>query len=290
MRGMVQAKSESEIANASRGAGERRETVFCRRRGINKMDKPNSILTLFMQVSKSQVKYIQSLSHKKFRDDAGVFVAEGPKIVGELLQLSGMRCRQVYALKEWIASAGLSAVPVQEIGEANLERLSALATPNQVVAVFEKPVFPAADFNKGITLVLDGIQDPGNLGTLVRIADWFGLSAVLCSPDSADVFNAKAIQSTMGSIGRMPVVYADPAAVVSGYSGLPVFAAVLGGKDLYTMGRVDRGFIVIGNESKGIRPGLLEVATERVTIPGAGRAESLNAAVAGGIILSHLVK
>ena len=119
--------------------------------------------------------------------------------------------------------------------------MSALATPNQVVAVFEKPVFPPPDFNKGITLVLDGIQDPGNLGTLVRIADWFGLAAVVCSRDSADVFNGKAIQSTMGSVGRVPVMYADPVAVVSGYSGLPVFAAVLGGRDLYAMGRVESG-------------------------------------------------
>jgi RNA methyltransferase, TrmH family len=253
-----------------------------------------------MQVSKSQVKYIQSLSQKKFRDEAGVFVAEGPKIVAELLQMEGMRCRLLYAVKEWVegggaagtvnAGAGFGSLPVEEVGEADLERISALATPNQVVAVFEKPVFAAPDFNTGITLVLDGIQDPGNLGTLVRIADWFGLGAVLCSPDCADVFNGKAIQSTMGSVGRVPVVYSDPAAVAGLYPGLPVFATVLGGKDLYTMGRVDRGWVVIGNESKGIRQGLLGLAMERVTIPGAGRAESLNAAVAGGIVLSHLVR
>jgi RNA methyltransferase, TrmH family len=250
-----------------------------------------------MLVSKSQVKYIQSLSHKKFRDEAGLFVAEGPKIVGELLRVQGLRCRQVYATKEWVGENGdgmgavrVGTTQVQEVGEADLERLSALATPNQVLAVFEKPVFSAPDFNTGITLVLDGIQDPGNLGTLVRIADWFGLAAVLCSPDSADVYNTKAIQSTMGSVGRVPIVYTDPVAVVSGYSGLPVFATVLGGKDLYAMGRVDRGFIVVGNESKGIREGLLELATEKVTIRGAGRAESLNAAVAAGIVLSHLVR
>src|ERR1700683_1622592 len=179
-----------------------------------------------MVVSRSQVKYIQSLSHKKFRDDAGVFVAEGPKIVGELLRVPGMRCRQVYATKQWMDDSRTGTVPVQEVGEAELERLSALATPNQVLAVFEKPVFPPPDFNKGITLVLDGIQDPGNLGTLVRIAGWFGLVAVICSADSADVFNAKAVQSTMGSVGRVPVLYTDPVAVVSGYSGMPVFAAV----------------------------------------------------------------
>jgi TrmH family RNA methyltransferase len=243
-----------------------------------------------MLISKSQVKYIQSLSHKKFRDAEGVFVAEGPKIVEELLLIPGLSCRQVYGVAAWIKEGRVKAAPVAEIGEAELGRLSALATPNQVVALFEKPVFPPVDFNRGITLVLDGIQDPGNLGTLVRIADWFGLAAVLCSGDSADVFNAKAIQSTMGSVGRVPVIYGDPVAVVSGYSGLPVFATVFGGMDLYTVERIERGFIVIGNESRGIRAGLLALATERVTIPGAGRAESLNAAVAAGIVVSRLVR
>ena len=243
-----------------------------------------------MLISKSQVKYIQSLSHKKFRDEEGVFVAEGPKIVEELLHTPGLRCRQVFAVEAWATEERLKSLPVAEIGDTDLRRLSTQITPNQVLAVFEKPLFPAVDFNTGITLVLDGIQDPGNLGTLVRIADWFGLTAVLCSSDSADVFNAKAIQSTMGSVGRMPVVYEDPVAVVSGYSGASVFATVLGGRDLYRMERVSQGFIVIGNESKGIRPDLLALATERVTIPGAGRAESLNAAVAAGIVLSHMVK
>jgi RNA methyltransferase, TrmH family len=243
-----------------------------------------------MMVMRSQVKYIQSLGHKKFRDTEGVFVAEGPKIVGELLKAPGVRPRQVYALKEWTSDqAGLpSGLAVQEVSEADLGRLSALSTPNQVVAVFEKPVYPAPDFNEGITVVLDGIQDPGNLGTIVRIADWFGIARVLCSGDSADVFNAKAVQSTMGSVFRVPVIYDDPAEVIRKHSGLPVYAAVLEGKGLYGMERTGRGWIVVGNESRGIRPGLLELATERITIPGSGRAESLNAAVATGIILSHL--
>jgi TrmH family RNA methyltransferase len=242
-----------------------------------------------MLVSKSQVKYIQSLSHKKFRDEAGVFVAEGPKIVGELLRVPGLRCRQVYAVREWAEGAGAGTVPLQEIGDAELERISSLATPNQVLAVFEKPVFPAPDFGRGTTLVLDGIQDPGNLGTLVRLADWFGITTVLCSADSADVYNSKAIQSTMGSVGRVQVCYGDPVVVASAYPGLPVYATVLGGRDLYTMGRLEHGWIVVGNESKGIRPGLLALASERVTIPGSGKAESLNAAVAGGIVLSWLL-
>jgi RNA methyltransferase, TrmH family len=257
-----------------------------------------------MLVSRSQVKYIQSLGHKKFRDEEGVFIAEGPKIVGELLCIPGMRCRQIYALKKWISGRNgpgdasfpnavarvpvVAPVPIQEVSEADLERCSVLSTPNQVLALFEKPTHQAPEFNKGITVVLDGIQDPGNLGTIVRTSDWFGITTVLCSVDSADVFNAKAIQSTMGSIGRVQVLYSDPVAMIRRYSELPVYAAVLGGKSLYDTAPSGRGWIVIGNESKGIGPELLELATDRITIPGAGRAESLNAAVATGIILSHL--
>src|ERR1700736_5596155 len=127
-------------------------------------------------VTKSQVKYIQSLGHKKFRDEEGVFVVEGPKIVGELLRSAGMRLRQLYAVKEWRDPAFRAAhEPLVEVSGAELERLSSLSTPNQVLAVFEKPSFPASDPGSGLSLVLDGIQDPGNLGTIVRIADWFGI-------------------------------------------------------------------------------------------------------------------
>jgi len=261
-------------------------------------------------VTKSQVKYIQSLGHKKFRDEEGVFVVEGPKIVGELLAAPHMRLRQLYALKEWTAPSPAAARPQEhsatqppaysaqpspvraiqpvEVSPADLERLSGLSTPNQVLAVFEKPAFAPPDFGAGLTLVLDGIQDPGNLGTIVRIADWFGIQRVMASPDSADVFNPKAIQSTMGSISRIPVIYSDPEPLLSRYPDLPVYAALLEGKELYGMERIRRGVIIIGNESKGIRPALQQRATHRITIPRVGEAESLNAAVATGIILSHL--
>ncbi|HVS96076.1 MAG TPA: RNA methyltransferase [Puia sp.] len=242
-----------------------------------------------MLITKTQVKYIQSLGQKKFRDAEGVFVVEGPKITGELL--GALAPRQIYALPEWI-----EALPdrkhegfIREVGPAELRRLSALTTPNQVVAVFAKPVFAETDLGSGIHLVLDGIQDPGNLGTIVRLADWFGIGAVVCTTDSADVFNTKAVQSTMGSIARVPVIYGDAAAVVAGHRGQPVYATTLDGASVYGMGRIDRGFIVVGNESRGIGPALLGLATKRVTIPKAGRAESLNAAVATGIVLSHLL-
>lgn len=218
-----------------------------------------------------------------------MFVAEGPKIVEELLMASNMRAEQVYAVRDWSPPAALSDKLLTEVSESELERLSSLATPNQVLGIFKKPSFSPPVFNKTLSLILDGIQDPGNLGTIVRIADWFGISRILCSPDCADVYSAKAMQSTMGSVSRIPVVYGDPESVIRQYPDLPVYAAVLEGASLYETGRVREGLIVIGNESRGIRPGLLERTTHRITIPRRGRAESLNAAVATGILLSHMV-
>ncbi|HEV9036773.1 MAG TPA: RNA methyltransferase [Puia sp.] len=243
-----------------------------------------------MLITKTQVKYIQSLGHKKFRDAEGVFVVEGPKITEELLAVPRMRPRAIYALPEWIQGlpAGLGKEVLTTVGAVELGRLSALTTPNQVIAVFEKPVFGDVESGTGIHLVLDGIQDPGNLGTIVRLADWFGVASVLCTPDCADVYNAKAVQSTMGSIGRVPVIYGDPAASIRGRAGVSVYATVLEGESVYGMGEIERGFIVVGNESRGIGPELLGLATRRVRIPRVGGAESLNAAVATGIVLSHL--
>lgn len=251
-------------------------------------------------ITKSQVKYIQSLGHKKFRDEENVFIVEGPKIVAELIRSPNTRIRQLYATKEWVAPVALpaksasssgprAALPVEEVTPSELERLSGLSTPNQVLAVFEKPVFPASNPGTSLSLILDGIQDPGNMGTIVRIADWFGVQQVLASNDSADVFNPKAIQSTMGSISRVPVIYEDVDVLLARYPDLPLYAAVLEGNDLYQEKRIRRGAIIIGNESKGVRPALLARATHRITIPRVGEAESLNAAVATGIILSHLV-
>jgi TrmH family RNA methyltransferase len=242
-----------------------------------------------MPINKSQVKYIQSLGHKKFRDQEGVFVVEGPKTVGELLNAPNIRPVQVYATKEWLEAASCPEIPLTEVSGSELERISSLSTPNQVVAIFEKPSFPPPDFRKTTSLVLDGIQDPGNLGTIVRIADWFGITRVWCSRDSADVFNTKAVQSTMGSVSRVQVIYGEPGELIREYPDLPVYAAVLEGKDLYRQERITEGLVVIGNESRGIREGWLGSSAHIITIPRIGQAESLNAAVATGIILSHLV-
>lgn len=239
---------------------------------------------------KSQVKYIQSLSHKKLRDSEGVFVAEGPKLINELLS-AGLPLQQLYAVKEWIAGqnpqvAGI----VTEITPSELERISLLQTPNQVLGIFKKPVFTAnRPARNTLSLMLDTIQDPGNLGTIIRCADWFGVSQVFCSPDCADAYNPKVVQATMGSIARVQVVYGELTAILQQEPDLPTYAAVLKGTDLRKQPPIQERIIIIGNESKGISDAVLALSRNRITIPRYGQAESLNAAIATGILLSHLV-
>ncbi len=242
---------------------------------------------------KSQVKYIQSLGHKKFRDAEGVFVAEGPRIVQELLQCKYTSLNMLYATREWLLEnealvSGKGTAVVVETQE--LERISFLFTPSRVLAIFRKPVFPVLEKPKGITLLLDNIQDPGNLGTIVRTADWFGLSQILCSPDTADLFNPKVVQSTMGSIAHVDVLYLDLKEYIRAHPSIPSYAAMLDGEDLEQIQRIPEGLVLIGNESRGIQKELAAMAHHRIRIPRRGTAESLNVAVATGIILYMIQK
>jgi TrmH family RNA methyltransferase len=241
-------------------------------------------------LSKSKAKYIQSLGHKKFRDEEALFIAEGDKVVSEILNEVPASVTEVFAVKEWINRHAhlLNKINFLEVTPEELERISQLTTPNQVLAVVKemprKEPFPA---NGKITLVLDCIQDPGNLGTIIRIADWFGIDQVVCSKISADVYNPKVVQATMGSFARMPVFYTDIEEWLKKQRTC-IYAATLDGENILFMNRLKEGIILIGNESKGIRENLLQFANVRITIPRIGKAESLNAAVATGIILSHL--
>jgi TrmH family RNA methyltransferase len=239
---------------------------------------------------KSQVKYIQSLSQKKLRDEAGVFIAEGPKIINELLRADNIQAQQIFATAAWIAE-NPGTDQLVPVSEAELARLSFQQSPNSVLGVFSKPVFPKTiSWNNSISLILDTIQDPGNMGTIMRCADWFGIKQVVCSRDSADVFNPKVVQSGMGSISRVQVIYEDLATFLDEHNTVPVYAATLDGTNLYSLPAIQDGFILIGNESKGINDDLLAKSRYRITIPKRGGAESLNAAVATGIILSHIMK
>jgi RNA methyltransferase, TrmH family len=239
----------------------------------------------------SQVKYIQSLGHKKFRDADGVFVAEGPKIVLELLQSDHCRLVQCFATAGWIhmhdALLRGKEQHIVEIGEKELERISMLVTPNQVLAVFTKPVFGKMQKTSGPVLLLDTIQDPGNLGTILRTADWFGVKRMVCSPDTADVFNPKVVQAAMGSIIRVEAVYTDLTEYILANPGIPVYASSLDGEDLSENIRISDALLLLGNESKGIRPELESLASRKIRIPRRGGAESLNVAIAAGILLSR---
>ncbi|HYM93527.1 MAG TPA: RNA methyltransferase [Chitinophagaceae bacterium] len=241
---------------------------------------------------KSQVKYIQSLGQKKPRDEEELFIAEGPKLVTELLNASNAEIKEIYALKEWIIENEklLKNSNVTEITEAELEKISQLTTPNKTLAIVKK--FSAGEkiiTKSRITLALDTIQDPGNLGTIIRTADWFGVEQVVCSKDCADVYNSKVVQSTMGSIARVKIFYTDLLEWLTGQKEIRIYATALEGQDISAMKKINEGIILIGNESKGISPEMLKLANINITIPKKGKAESLNAAVAAGVVLGYLV-
>ncbi len=242
-------------------------------------------------LSKSQAKYIQSLGHKKFRDQEGVFIAEGPKIIDELLASDEIKVMQIYALNEWIMhkDSDTNGIEIINIDENDLAKISQLATPNKVLAIVKKTETPLfLKTNGTLSLVLDTIQDPGNLGTIIRIADWFGISQVICSRECADLYNPKVVQSTMGSITRVKMLYTDLGTWLEEQKDVYIYAAALEGQNVTAMKKLSEGLIVIGNESKGISPEIFEKVDVRITIPRLGKAESLNAAVAAGIILSHI--
>ncbi|MGC4036875.1 MAG: RNA methyltransferase [Chitinophagaceae bacterium] len=241
-------------------------------------------------LSKSRVKYIQSLGHKKFRDEEGLYIAEGPKIVNELIKEIPDRIDTVYALKSWLDENKVLSGKIEstEITTIELEKISQLSIPNSVLAIIKKNEEPVIETQNRITIVLDTIQDPGNLGTIIRTADWFGINQVVCSNDSADNYNPKVVQATMGSIARVKVLYTDlPLWLVK--QNVNIYAAALNGKDITALGKLKEGIIIIGNESKGISGEIMKLANEKITISRKGKAESLNAAVAAGIIMSAII-
>jgi len=243
-------------------------------------------------LSKQTIKDIQTLGQKKFRQQERLFIAEGPKLVKELLEADASMVKEVFALKDWIADhekiAGKTAVT--EITETELDRISQLTTPNKVLAIVRQFEEDIEIKTKGkIILALDGIQDPGNMGTIIRTADWFGIEQIVCSNDSAEVYNPKVVQATMGSIARVRVFYTDLQEWLAEQKDTSIYATTLEGQDISTIKKIKEGIIIFGNESKGVSPGIIELATVKLTIPKKGKAESLNAAVAAGVVLGLVV-
>ena len=238
-------------------------------------------------MNKNELKYIQSFAHKKHWAQESVYIIEGPKMLEEAIKADCV-IEKIYATKAWQGELGKSGGDIEEVDDIMLERLSHLQTPNQVIALVQKPVTKKAiSFKNQLTIVLDGIQDPGNLGTIIRTADWFGLTDILVTEDTAGAYNPKVIQSTMGSCFRVNIQVADVVEVLK-QEKLPVIGTLLSGASIYEQKLPSNGFLVIGNESKGIRGPIQSLITHAVSIPKFGGAESLNAAVATGIVLSHL--
>ena len=246
-------------------------------------------------LTKKIAKYIQSLSHKKFRDEERSFIAEGPKLVEEFLTTKKFDCALVVAVNDWLVEnkellENMDPQNIFDVEDHRLESLSLLKTSNKVLAVFKQPAVTKEIKLKGkITLMLDDLQDPGNMGTIIRIADWFGIDQIISSKNSVERFNPKVVQSTMGSLARVDVFYTDLIPFIKNNKNIPVYSAALNGTSIIEMEKINEGIIVIGNESKGIQEELLGLSTHQITIPAIGQAESLNAAVAAGIILSHIV-
>jgi RNA methyltransferase, TrmH family len=236
-------------------------------------------------VSKNQIKLISSLQQKKFRAANGLFIAEGIKVIGELID-SHFELEQLYTTEPLFPEIPLSKRTL--ISESDLNKISALTTANNALAVFKIPA--SADISpSGLIVVLDDIRDPGNLGTIVRLCDWFGITQIVCSEQTVDVYNPKVIQATMGSIARVGVSYVKLEDFLA-KAGLPVFGTFMDGDNIYKTTLPKEGIIVMGNEANGISAEIEKIITSRLSIPRFGnlqQTESLNVATATAIILSE---
>jgi TrmH family RNA methyltransferase len=233
-------------------------------------------------LTKAEIHRVRGLREKKNRMEAGQFVVEGAKVVAELLDAK-YPFLEIYGTTEWRGAT------TQVVSPQEMTRLSHFPNPSAVLAVGKlrnDPLDPEA-INHGITLALDGVQDPGNVGTLIRIADWFGLERVVLSADCADLFSQKVINASMGSFARVPVFTADLGTALA-VATVPVLGCDLDGEDVHRLQSPEHAVLVIGSEGRGLSSAVLERVTRRVTIPRRGQAESLNAAVAAGIICALL--
>lgn len=256
-------------------------------------------------LTKNKQKFIRSLSQKKVRDAEGVFLAEGPKVVGELIEK--FKCRYLLGTSQYLESSSaelvhscaMSISEIIEINDTQLSQLSLQKTPHDVMAVFERPKEEENDISQwkeipthSLALALDDIQDPGNLGTIIRLADWFGIEHIFCSPATADAFSPKTVQATMGALGRVHLHYTPLSTFIRQLpKGTPIYGTFLDGESLYTDNLTSHGLIVMGNEGNGISSDIDALCTHRLLIPnypiGRPTSESLNVSVATAIICAE---
>ncbi|MCW3076046.1 MAG: hypothetical protein JWO32_655 [Bacteroidetes bacterium] len=248
-------------------------------------------------ISKNQIKQIQSLHQKKFRDQNNLFLVEGIKTVTELIDTAPDLISEVFGTDAFINNVSEKLlrcnIKWHVVSDYELEQISSLSSPNKVLAVcnYIKPPKINLDFGKNFSLYLDDIRDPGNFGTIVRLADWYGVSAIFCSSTSCDLYNPKVIQATMGAFLRVSVIYESLQDVIEKHNAKLVYGAVLSGKNIYKE-KLENGLIVIGNEANGITENNMRYITHPLTIPShkENGSESLNAAMACGIITSEFFR
>jgi len=244
-------------------------------------------------ISKSKIKFIHSLEYKKHRKAEGLFVAEGPKVVGDLLD-TGFKARILVCKKEYLATINHTAGEIIEVTDEELRKVSFLQHPQDVLGVFETAVNRQTSIpdSKALCIALDGVQDPGNLGTIIRIADWFGIRRIYCSMDTADAFSPKTVQATMGSIARVGITYTDLEQLIDSLpEDTPIYGTLLDGNNIYKEELTEGGIIVMGNEGNGISGRIRQRINRRLLIPnypkGQATADSLNVAIATAITCSE---
>ena len=244
-------------------------------------------------LSKSQISFIKSLHQKKYRKEHGLFIVEGIKSIQEFFQSSYQIHTIFYNSEQYNLLPKLPAnINLFEVKNAELDKISTLQTPQGFLALVHIPKNKELDLKElknEFTLVLDGVQDPGNMGTIIRTADWFGFKNIICSADSVEVFNPKTVQATMGSLARVNIYEADLPALL-GKNTIPVFGALLNGESIYKTQWGSEGLVILGNEGKGISAEVIKKINKPVTIPKIGEAESLNVAVSAAIFCAELVR
>jgi TrmH family RNA methyltransferase len=238
-----------------------------------------------MSISKNQLKIITSLSQKKYREKHGLFIAEGVKVVKELLQ-SSLEVFQLFAVDDYEITNNEDVVT--RISEVDLKKISKLKSPNKVLGLFKIPDEQQAQ-QKGLILALDEINDPGNLGTIIRLCDWFGIHQLVCSKNTVDAYNQKVVQASMGSLTRVSIKYLDLASYIND-AKLPTFIADMDGSNVYSSQLPAEAILVMGNEANGISESIREIVQNKISIPRFGetqKTESLNVATATAILLSE---
>ncbi len=242
-----------------------------------------SIQKYYILISKSQIKFITSLQQKKYRDSSGLFLAEGPKVITELIA-AGFEFEHYFSISESDAEH----YGAEMISERELRKISVLKNPNTSLAVFNKPEVAGVKLS-GLIVALDAVRDPGNLGTIIRLCDWFGVEQLVCSEDTVDCYNPKVVQATMGSLARVSVHYLDLPDFLR-TSNMEIFGAVMDGTSVYEAELPSEGILVMGNEANGISTEVEEMITRKITIPRFGAiqaTESLNVATATAILLNE---